>query len=339
MLTLLNRTVCVWLFVALVPVGAASRTLTPVIWHDPGRVETLDLAGGPLGRRGAPKPPFLFLEEELAGSSAKVKVRDARGTEWSVKFGDEVHSDTFASRIAWAAGYYVEPTYFVRQGVITGAHGLKRAEHAIGRDGRFENARFQLRSSYPKYVKSETWSWRANPFVGSSQLAGLKIIVMLTSNWDNKDSRDAYRDSNTGLFVAQHKLLYAITDWGASMGAWGRVYSRSKWDCASFLDQTPHFVEGTHDGMVNWGYHGQHTPDAVKDISVNDVRWLLRYLGRIRDGQIKQALIASGATSLETECFTVALRRRINELERVAGIRRSPRPVPAAAQAESFRGK
>ena len=68
--------------------------------------------------------------------------------------------------------------------------------------------------------------------------------------------------------------------------------------------------------MVNWGYHGQHTPDAVKDISVNDVRWLLRYLGRIRDGQIKQALIASGATSLETECFTVALRRRINELER-----------------------
>ncbi len=303
-----------WLRVQAAPYGRPH----PALWHDPGRVEKLDLAGGPLGRQGAPKQPFHFIEEDRSGSSPKVLVRDARRVVWSVKFGDEVHSDTFASRIAWATGYYVEPTYFVARGVIRGADDLRRARHYIARDGTFENARFQLRSNYPKYLKGQTWAWNSNPFVGTAQLAGLKVIVMLTSNWDNKDTRDTYRDSNTGLFLAGNQILYEITDWGASMGAWGRVHSRSKWDCASFLRQTPNFVKGIDHGAIKWGYHGQHTSDAVENISVDDVRWLLRYLGRISDRQIRDALLASGAQPDEAECFGAALRQRINSLKETA---------------------
>src|SRR5581483_10763631 len=44
----------------------------PVLWRDPGAVERLDLVGGAAGRQGAPKPPFTFIEESLAGTNPKV---------------------------------------------------------------------------------------------------------------------------------------------------------------------------------------------------------------------------------------------------------------------------
>ena len=53
-----------------------------------------------------------------------VSVRDARGRTWRVKWGDEVQVETLATRLAWAAGYFVETTYFVREGAIDGASEL-----------------------------------------------------------------------------------------------------------------------------------------------------------------------------------------------------------------------
>ena len=36
----------------------------PIVWRDPGTVETLDFVGGPGGREQAPKPPFTFIQED-----------------------------------------------------------------------------------------------------------------------------------------------------------------------------------------------------------------------------------------------------------------------------------
>jgi hypothetical protein len=94
-----------------------------VLWHDPGPVETLDLRRGIGGAEMQPKPPFTFEDEDTSGTTPKIKVRDANHRSWVIKFGREASPDTFCSQLAWALGYYVEPTYFVPEGVIADVHG------------------------------------------------------------------------------------------------------------------------------------------------------------------------------------------------------------------------
>src|SRR5216684_6138225 len=97
--------------------GSVSKP-TPVLWRDPGDVEKLDLVWGEGGPAKAPKPPFTFVEENLSGSNPKVKVTDSTGALFSIKFGEEAQAETFATRIVWASGYVVEPTYFLKEGHI-----------------------------------------------------------------------------------------------------------------------------------------------------------------------------------------------------------------------------
>jgi len=293
------------------------------IWRDPGTVERLDFRSGPGGQGGAPSPPFRFLQEHSSGSNPCISVRDGNGRTWRVKWGDEVRSETFAVRLAWAAGYHVESAYFIPEGRIEGAGALERAKECVGEDCTFREARFELdEDGVEKLFDEHGWSWDDNPFLGTKELNGLKIMLMLTSNWDNKDVRDVARGSNTAIF--HHKLpgggteaRYLIIDWGASMGKWGSVVFRSKWDSAGYESQTPEFVKGVKDGKVNWGYVGQRTEDAKDDISVEDVRWLYGYVGRITDEQIRDALFVSGATGEEVESFSRAIRERLNQLKRV----------------------
>lgn len=302
--------------------SAASVTKpTAILWRDPGDVAALDLKLGEGGQEKAPKPPFTFVEENLSGSNPKVKVTDATGALWNVKFGNEVHAETFGTRLAWAVGYVVEPTHFVKQGQILQIGNLARARKYIDAQGNFKDARFQRWDKEYKFLSKPGWTWTENPFVGTHEFAGLKIIMMLTSNWDNKDARDQSRDSNTAILEhtenGETQWLYFVSDWGGAMGKWGGYATRSKWDCKGYTAQTPKFVRGVRDGYVGWAYRGQHTQDEVTDISVPDVKWLMQYLGRLTDRQIQDALDASGATPEEVACFSQAIRDRIDQLQLV----------------------
>src|SRR5687767_2354736 len=259
-----------------------------VIWRDPGPAESLDLAAGPGGYEGAPAAPFQFIEEHLTGTFPCVSVRDARGRIWRVKWGDEVHTETFAARFAWAAGYFVEVNYFVPAGRIDGAGALQKAHACVGPSGEFRDARFELDD--PKVVKhfdEHSWAWNDNPFVGTRELNGLKIVLMLLSNWDNKDVRDVVRGSNTAIF--EHRTAsgalearYLIIDWGAALGTWGsNVLSRGRWDVEAFTAQSEQFILGVDGENVLWGYKGQRTADAVSGITVADVRWLHEIIGGV----------------------------------------------------------
>ncbi len=296
----------------------------PVIWQNPGSVETLDLVGGSTGRAKAPKPPFTFVEESLSGSNPKIRVSDANGVRWTAKFGTEVNAETFATRLVWAVGYFVEPAYFVPSGKIVGVGKLTRAKDFVKSDGSFTDARFEMQKekNVKKLEEEESWGWIQNPFVGSKELNGLKVMLMLTSNWDNKDVRDAKRGSNTAIFRtpvgSRVEDRYLVTDWGGSMGKWGGYLSREKWDCKGFNSQSKDFVKGVKGEMVQFGYSGQHTDDFKNAIRVSDVQWLMQYLGRITDAQLQSGLKASGATPDEAACFTTALRDRINQLKLVA---------------------
>ena len=294
------------------------------LWRDPGDVAALDMTSGPGGPAQVPQAPYSFIEEHATGTQPCVSVHDANGRRWRVKWGPEVPCETFAVRLAWACGYFAEITHRVESGCIEGAHDLSRAASCLDERGGFADARFELDDpDVLKLFEEHSWSWTDNPFAGTRELAGLKILLMLISNWDNKDQRDVARGSNTAIYVTrvsrwQREAQYLIVDWGGSMGRWGNtLVTRGRWDAAGFAAQTPGFVTGVTNGFVQFGYTGQRTGDARADITPEHVRWLCRYLGRIGDDQLRAALRVSGATPEEVESFTASLRSRVQQLQAV----------------------
>jgi hypothetical protein len=298
-------------------------TGTPLLWKDPGAVEKLDLVGGALGRQAAPKAPFTFIEESFSGTNPKIKVRDANKVQWTMKFGSEVNAEVFASRLAWAVGYFVEPSYFVTSGTVTGVTCKPvrtKSDQFDPATGAFTSARFerQKEKGVKKLEDKESWAYAENPFVGKPELAGLKVMMMLVSNWDNKDVRDAGRGSNTSIFQYPTEARYLVTDWGGSMGKWGGVLGREKWDCRGFTSQTADFVKDVKGDEVRFGFSGQHRTGFQTGIKTSEVKWLMQYLGRVTDAQMAAALKASGATDEEVVCFTNTLRDRIRQLSDAA---------------------
>ena len=313
------------------------------IWREPSARDVTDLRYGPGGADGVPAPPFTFDEELTAGSQPSVAVRDARGRRWRVKWGHEAKPESFAVRVAHACGYFAEVTHYVAEGMIADCGSLSRARDSIAEDGRFEEARFELEDRGVRMLFDEhSWAWNDNPFVGTRQLAGLRILIMLLSNWDTKDRRDVARGSNTAIF--EHRLSrfsrearYLITDWGGAMGKWGAtVVSRGRWDVDGFEAQSVAFVTGVTDGWVNFGYQGQRTAEIARNISVEDVRWFHRHVSRIPDRALHEALVVCGATEDEAGRFAAALRQRIDQLGGVAGATRST-PLHSESRAGSAR--
>jgi hypothetical protein len=291
------------------------------IWREPKPGQAVDLRFGPGGETMAPAAPFAFVEEHLAGSQPCVAVRDARGRLWRVKWGHEVRPESFAVRFATACGYFAEVTHYVNEGVIAGAEGLTRARSCIDGEGCFREARFELEDRSVRMLFGEhSWSWDDNPFVGTPQLSGLKLVVMLLSNWDTKDRRDVSRGSNTAIF--EHRVSpwarearYLITDWGGAMGKWGtNLVSRGRWDVDGFEAQTPQFVTGVRDGWVNFGYQGQRTAEITRNISVDHAAWFYRYASRLSEAALRDGLRACGATDEEAARFARALVERIRQL-------------------------
>jgi hypothetical protein len=308
-----------FLVVALLPCAAAESKA--LLWQEPGKITVADWIWGPGGESRAPQGPFAFVEEDFNGTNPKLKVRDSKGTHWIVKFGGEDHSEVFAARLLFAMGYAAQSSYFVRSGVITGVHGLKRAKSFVGKQGEFKYARFKLHQSKKvTRVEGLAWSWTNNPFVGTHELNGLKILMMLLSNWDAKDSRDG-KGSNTAVYSRPDpggdRLVYAFDDWGATLGKWGGFFARDKWDADGFSEQTRAFVNRNGGETIRWGYRGKHGGDVTSGIRIEDVAWLLTYLSAVSDEELRAGLQASGATSREIDTYARSIRGRIAQLQRL----------------------
>jgi len=268
----------------------------------------------------APRAPFRFVKEKLGGTNPKVEVEDAAGRHWIVKFGSEVHADAFAARLLNVLGYASEPTFFVQSGSINETHDLKRAKHFVSKDASFRSARFKLHP-HGSQEGTGTWSWVENPFVGTRELGGLKILIMLTSNWDTKDARDGENGSNNEIIrigSADSSPWYAVTDWGASFGKAGGFFGRARWDWNGYRAQTFSFVRLASDGSLDWGFKGKHGRDITVGVGLNDIRWLLPHLSRITDEGLEAGFTASGASGPVAREFTRSMRQRIVRLQRIA---------------------
>jgi len=271
----------------------------PVLWQQPTDIASRNLLLGPGGEEMKPDLSTLtFIREETGGYSKKYRVRDGAGHEWVAKIGKEAQSETAASRLLWAVGYYTDTTYLIPSVKIEGK-------------GTFENVRFEAR---PQNVKRlEEWKWDDNPFVGTKELQGLKVMMVLLENWDIKDSNNKVlrvRNKETG----EDELCFVVSDLGGTLGKTGGALSRSRNKPADFAKAE--FIEEVKRNRVELHYSGKRK-DLFRDITVDQARWIGSLLSQLSDPQISDAFRAANYSPQEVQVLTAAVRSRINELNRL----------------------
>jgi hypothetical protein len=242
-----------------------------------------------------------FIKEERGGYSTKYRVRDASGREWVAKIGKEAKGETAASRLMWATGYFADINYLVPSVYV---EGLNKT---------LQNVRFGLR---PKdFKRIDGWPWDHNPFVGSREFQGLKVMMALLNNWDIKDSNNKIAVVHNGR-IADNELRYFVGDLGGSFGKVSHI--------PRFLQFKPdrnnpkayartRLVNRVKDGRVDLHFRSKRG-EMFKDISVDDVQWISGWLSRLSDRQIEDAFRAANYKPEEVRMMTQAVRRRINEL-------------------------
>ncbi|HEY0098747.1 MAG TPA: hypothetical protein VGB76_07305 [Pyrinomonadaceae bacterium] len=273
---------------------------TPILWQEPGDIASRNLLHGAGGARMRPNLSRLtFIKEEKGGWSKKYRVRDGAGRVWVAKIGKEAQSETASTRLLWAAGYMTEITYLVPRVRIPGK-------------GVFQNVRFEAR---PENIEREgIWTWENNPFVGTRELQGLKVMMVLLNNWDTKD------ENNVVLAVPGRdgtELRYAISDLGATLGDTGKWpllwrFTRSRNDPKGFRGDKL-IDEIKEDGRVDFEFSGKKR-GIYNDITVEQAGWLGRLLARLSDAQLRDAFRAANYSPAEIRTLSRAVRARINEL-------------------------
>jgi hypothetical protein len=297
-----------------------------VIWRDPGDVTIRDLFYGSGGKDYAPRGKFTFVKEDDGGSTPKFDVRDQKGTVWKVKLGPEARAETAATRFLWAAGYFTDDDYVVPVLRVANMPTLRRGQERVEADGSIRNARLERHLSDVRIVGK--WSWRDNPFAGTRELNGLRVLMALMNNWDLKDSNTAvYQISSSGGTWR----VFLVSDVGASFGSTAYVIPSKKGNLGAYTrsdfvtDVTPEevsFKTPSRSPIASFFVipHMVHTLARAgiawigKDIPREDARWIGDILSRLTRRQIRDAFEGAGYSPEEVEGFTAIVEGRIGQL-------------------------
>lgn len=297
-----------------------------ILWKDPGDIRAKDLFNGPGGEKHRPELPLKFLKEDNHGHNSKLDVEDARGKKWKAKLGIEAQPETVASRLLWAIGYFANENYFVRDPQIEGLppHLRRGQGHVISPD-HLDYARLQRHPGGEK--KEANWDWRHNPFVGTREFNGLRVMMALISNWDLKTENNAIFNGGNG------EDDYMVTDVGTAFGASGQRYSEGEtknnlkiYEHTKFIAEvTPEYVEFnfprrspllhvftllSYTRMWRTRWIGHHVPRA-------DAKWVGSLLAQLSPEQIQDAFRAGGYSPEQITAFTQVLQARIAELNKL----------------------
>ena len=174
----------------VVPPGRA------VMW-EPVNAADLDLFVGPGGDAMKPDLSSIkFIKEEKRGHNKKFRISDGSGRMWIAKLGREARPETAAVRLLYGLGYKTEINYLVPTLTIPGK-------------GTFTNVRLEARPENVKRVGE--WKWTSNPFVGTKELQGLKMMMVFMTNWDVLDLQNKVLD-------VDGENQYIVSDLGATFG-------------------------------------------------------------------------------------------------------------------------
>src|SRR5262249_31594869 len=266
----------------------------------PVDIECRDLFYGAGGPADAPDPsvPFNYVRRQKTGTQKKIVVQDVHGREWTVKFGPEARPETAATRIVWAVGYDVDQDYSVPRARIVGKEDID------ARDVRFERRDDGFKGT-------GNWEWEDNPFVGTPELEGLKVVMALLKNWDLKTSNNdiVIRKKDPG------PCIYYVADLGATLGVtasfWNRLplfgnmpamvgfsTGKAKGNPPAFADER--FIKDVSGGRVYFYSQRTSVRKTLNGVSVESARWMGNWLGRLSDKQLADAFCASGFSDADT---------------------------------------
>jgi len=321
--------------ILLAPCVLAQRSSKPapdgkaVIWIDPGNIQSRNLYWGAGGEEHRPKMPIVFAREDMGGTSPKFEVDDADDKKWSAKLGMEARPETAAARLMWAVGYVANENYFFSDLQVKNmplALKRRRARGLLGHGEDVRNVRLQRHPSHYKRVGN--WNWRHNPFIGTREFNGLRVMMGLIGNWDLKDDNNAILENEKEASPE----LYQVTDVGTSMGTPGKSYSDkvSKGNLHAYT--RTRLIAHVHKDYIDlnfpkrppltellefeWGFfcHQMRNRWIGKRIPRADAKWIGSLLAELKPEQISDAFRAAGYSDKEVEAYTQAVISRIQEL-------------------------
>src|SRR5579859_2803584 len=296
------------------------------IWADPGDIKSKDLLNGRGGEKHRPRLPVKFLKEDKHGHNSKLDVEDAGGTKWKAKLGIEAQPETVATRVLWAIGYFTNEDYFVRDLEVKDLPDhLHRGQGHVISPNHLDMARLQRHPGGEK--KAGNWNWRHNPFVGTREFNGLRVMMALINNWDLKDENNAIFEAKDG------GEEYVVTDMGTAFGASGDRYSEkgSKNNLKAY--QESRFIAKVTSTYVDFDFPRRPPPTHIIDlphylhqvhlrwigerVPRADAKWVGALLAQLSTEQIQDAFRAGGYPPAEAAAFTRVVQSRIAELNRL----------------------
>lgn len=271
-----------------------------VMW-EPVNIKQRNLYLGPGGTALRPNLRRLtFVEKEKGGNNLKYRIKDGSGRVWVAKIADESRPEVAAARLLWGIGYQTEINYLAPR--LT-----------IPTKGAYSNVSLEARPANVK--RGERWDWNENPFVGTKELKGLKLMMAMINNWDIKAD-------NTAILTTGNQRQYIISDLGSSFGklpvSSGFLVNR----IGRSVDRPDHFAKSKfingidEDGFVDLAYNSKHS-GVMDDITVEDASWLAGLLGQLSDRQVNDAFRAANYSVAERRLLTNTLRGRIRQLRMV----------------------
>lgn len=294
------------LIIALLLLAGASTDLysqgeKAIMWERVN-IAARDLYDGP--GSDAMKPDLSsvkFIKEEKGGHNKKYRIEDGSGRIWVAKLGREARPETAAVRLMYGLGYKTEINYLVPTITIPGK-------------GTFQNVRLEAR---PKNIdRLDGWSWKKNPFIGTNELAGLRLMMVFMTNWDVLDLQNQVLDVGD-----EHH--YIVSDLGSTFGRLGNnnlpiIYRFGRKTGSSRHYANTRFVKGIEDGEFKIYYKGKNR-SLFKGFTVAQAQWLSSLLNRLSDKQISDAFRAANYSPADVGSFTSSVRRKITELDRAVG--------------------
>jgi len=298
------------------------RQGSAVLWRIPENIGSRDVFYGPGGKSRQPRGPFVFVEEDKGGSSPKFDIRDANGVIWRVKLGDEARPETAATRLIWAVGYFADESYLIQKLAVRGLKPLSRGEAFVSPGGIVQTARLERKD--PGQKKIGSWKWKKNPFVGTKEFDGLRVLMALINNWDLKST-------NNAIYDVDGEQRYVVADLGGTFGRTGSSFTRSKGEIDHFtqgkfikrvsgkgvdfhLASRPFFLTA-----VYWPYYQGRAEmeDVAEDIPLPHVEWIQFYLNQLSRQQLESIFRAAGYSAEERSAFVAAIQRRIGEMRTI----------------------
>lgn len=308
---------------------ADHRNSNAVLWSNPSDIDSRDLFYGPGGKTHEPHTIYRFIKEDLNGSNPKFDVSDENGVKWRVKLGLEAQPEVAATRLLWAVGYFTDEDYFLPALQVQNMQPLKRGRKVIAPDGTMHNVRLK------RYLKSEKkigdWEWRDNPFSGTREFNGLRVMMALLNNWDLKtENNAAFQEEDDAPDAPLH---YVVNDLGATFGSAGITFplSRSKGNPREY--SRSRFIKRATEGYVDFNVPARpslwrlvnlkafrmrmHLRWIGQQIPRADARWMGQLLSQLSEEQIRQAFRAAGYSPQEVEEFAKVVEERIKELNQL----------------------